>query len=406
MKEKTCFVIMGFGKKKDPISNRTIDLDETYKSIIRPAVESSGYRCIRADEISDSALIDRSMYALLYRAELVIADISTYNPNAIYELGVRHTLKPFATIIIREEEGGIPFDINHNRSISYKHLGNEISKEEAKKSVAQLRAIIATITDNNIVDSPLYTYIPEVTKPSISDETINSIIGDLKGKEDTIYSLSEVARKLMAESNFSEAAKRWRKLGQLVENEDFFIQQEALCTYKSETPSALVSLTQALSIIDKISHKRDTETLGITGAIYKNLWIHTGDNEYLRNAIEFYKTGWSIHKDYYTGENYAFCVEQMLLITTDDKMRIYLEVQAKIIREEIIKIVLESLEEEDVEETKWKYATLSNCYLSLGETGEHEKYEALFLAQKPLKWEVDSYNKSLEKVKEYRSKIE
>ena len=40
---------MGFGKKKDPETNRTIDLDQTYQQIIRPAVESSGLECVRAD---------------------------------------------------------------------------------------------------------------------------------------------------------------------------------------------------------------------------------------------------------------------------------------------------------------------------------------------------------------------
>lgn len=29
MNKKICFVIMGFGKKKDPETNRTIDLDQT-----------------------------------------------------------------------------------------------------------------------------------------------------------------------------------------------------------------------------------------------------------------------------------------------------------------------------------------------------------------------------------------
>ena len=74
---------MGFGKKNDPETNRTIDLDQTYQQIIRPAVEASGLECVRADEITETGIIDRSMYALLYRADVVIADISTYNPNAI-----------------------------------------------------------------------------------------------------------------------------------------------------------------------------------------------------------------------------------------------------------------------------------------------------------------------------------
>ncbi len=36
---KLCFVIMGFGKKTDFESGRTLDLDATYEAIIRPAVD-------------------------------------------------------------------------------------------------------------------------------------------------------------------------------------------------------------------------------------------------------------------------------------------------------------------------------------------------------------------------------
>ena len=93
-REKICFVIMGFGKKQDPYSTRTIDLDESYNKIINTAVTQSGWQCIRADQIVESAMIDRSMYALLYKADLVIADLTTLNPNAMYELGVRHTMRP------------------------------------------------------------------------------------------------------------------------------------------------------------------------------------------------------------------------------------------------------------------------------------------------------------------------
>jgi hypothetical protein len=45
------------------------------------------------------------MYALLIRADLVIADITTFNPNAIYELGIRHAAKPFSTIVMKEKDG-------------------------------------------------------------------------------------------------------------------------------------------------------------------------------------------------------------------------------------------------------------------------------------------------------------
>ena len=135
---KTCFVIMGFGKKTDFASGRTLDLDKTYKNIIQPAVIEAGYQCIRADEIQDSGIIDRSMYALLIRSELVIADISTYNPNAIYELGIRHAVKPYSTVILKEKQGSIPFDLDHTRIFTYVHLGEDIGADEAKRCQSEL----------------------------------------------------------------------------------------------------------------------------------------------------------------------------------------------------------------------------------------------------------------------------
>lgn len=102
---KVCFVVMGFGKKVEYETGRVLDLDATYEAIIEPAVSGNGLRCIRADEITQSGIIDVKMYEMLLRADLVIADISTGNVNAVYELGVRHALRPNSTIIMTEDQG-------------------------------------------------------------------------------------------------------------------------------------------------------------------------------------------------------------------------------------------------------------------------------------------------------------
>lgn len=391
--EKICFVIMGFGEKKDPLTNRTINLDETYKKIIRPAVEACNIRCVRADEITDSGIIDRSMYALLYRADIVIADISTDNPNAVYELGVRHTMKPFSTIIIREGKGKIPFDFSHNRVLNYEHLGNEISKEEAQRCVGGLKRIINMILDHPTTDSPLYTYIPKISQPLLSDEDLSELIGELKSNENSIYTLTENAKVYMQKNDFLQAANIWKSLSEKVENEIYYIQQEALCTYKSEQPSKLVALTNALTIVSSISEASDTETLGITGAIYKRLWEETRDAAYLDAAIDLYGKGWILHKDYYTGENYAFCMFQKAKKETGDE-QVYYRFAAKKVYEEIVVIVQQSLTIAEPEELKWKYATLANCYLACGNLVNATKYEEEFMALCPLDWEVKTYNKT------------
>jgi hypothetical protein len=55
--------------------------------MIKPAVEAASLKCIRADEIVHSGLIDVPMYEQLLKADVVVADLSTSNKNAYYELG-------------------------------------------------------------------------------------------------------------------------------------------------------------------------------------------------------------------------------------------------------------------------------------------------------------------------------
>ena len=119
----TCFVVMGFGKKTDYRSGRVLNLDKSYKNIIKPAVIAAGYECIRADEIQHAGNINVPMYEQLLDADVVVADVSTYNENAFYELGVRHALKPFTTITIAEDKLVFPFDIGQIAIRQYHHLG-------------------------------------------------------------------------------------------------------------------------------------------------------------------------------------------------------------------------------------------------------------------------------------------
>src|SRR5215831_7698152 len=71
----TCFVVMGFGKKTDYPTGRVLDLDKSYRYIIKPAAEAAGYECVRADEIQHSGNINVPMYQQLLDADVVIADV-------------------------------------------------------------------------------------------------------------------------------------------------------------------------------------------------------------------------------------------------------------------------------------------------------------------------------------------
>lgn len=404
--KKICFVIMGFGTKTDFSTGKTLDLDQTYKNIIQPAVENSGFQCIRADEIQESGLIDKSMYALLMQADLVVADISTYNPNAIYELGIRHAVKPYTTIVLKEKDGRIPFDLDHTRIFKYSHLGVDIGADEAKRCQQELSELITRTTTNPLADSPLYEYLAKVAPPILPKEEYEHIIGELADKEKHIFAIVEKAKKYMSESNFEEAKKFWKKATEKVPSESFFIQQYALSIYKSKQPTELSALSDALKVIESLDPDGDTndpETLGITGAIYKRMWVLNSDQEYLRRAIKYYEKGFKLRNDYYTGENYALCLNMMASIEENNDEKTYYEIAAKKARQRIIDDLLSVVGDEEEgsrADIKWIYATLSNCYYGLKDDESGAVYEKKFLETTDIEWEYDTFKQAKKQIQE------
>jgi len=410
--ERICFVIMGYGKKTDPTLGKTFDLDVTYNTIIKPSVENAGFKCVRGDEVLESGIIDKSMYALLIHADLVIADITTFNPNAIYELGIRHAAKPFSTIVMKEKDGSIPFDINHNKTFTYSHMGEDIGSKEVERCVNALTNLILEVDRAKETDSPLFHHIRGVEPYKLPPEEYIQIIKDLAEKEKSMFALVEKAKIEMREGNFSEAKKYWRKASEKIENDSYFIQQFALCTYKDKTVNPNIALTDALNIISQLQpedrNTTDPETLGITGAIYKRLWQNNKDTvEYLDRAIEYYKRGFTINQDYYTGENFALCLDLKSEISSDNDERIYLKFSAKKVRKEIIEVIKKLEEDDDFairSDIKWIYATLAHCYFAVDDFEQHKTFTEKFYALDPLDWERKTFEDSLAHLNSIKNK--
>ncbi len=387
---------MGFGKRTDPSTGRTLDLDKTYKNIIQPSVIKAGLECVRADEIQDSGIIDKSMYALLIQSDLVIADISTFNPNAIYELGIRHAVRPFSTIIVKEKEGRVPFDLDHTRTFMYTHLGEDIGADEATRCVKDLTRLITTVVEKKSVDSPLYEYFDCIKAPELPEDEFASIITELADKEKHIFAIVEKAKNSMILKDFASAFKYWDKASRVMENETYFIQQKALSKYKSEAPSRSVALTDALSIIEDLLPSNDPETLGIAGAINKNLYEVHDDIEYLTRAINLYEKGWHINENHYTGENYSICLDLKSKVITDENEKNYIDYESNKVITKIVENLTSFFEEEGNTEPnsdfKWMYASLSNCYYKIGNHKDGDRYEVLFksIAEE---WEIESFEK-------------
>src|SRR5262249_28630816 len=92
--------------------------------------EEFGYRVKRADEDSDPGMIGSDVI----NAELVVADLTDLNPNAFYELGIRHSAeKP--TIHVAKSGTVLPFDNVTHRTI-FIDLTDWNSIEAGRRSLA------------------------------------------------------------------------------------------------------------------------------------------------------------------------------------------------------------------------------------------------------------------------------
>ncbi|GAK69354.1 hypothetical protein RRU01S_04_01760 [Agrobacterium rubi TR3 = NBRC 13261] len=115
--KKTCFVVGPIG---DDDTEDRIHADWLLADIIQPVFDEhfSDFVVTRADKISNPGQITSQVITALLDAELVIADLTTLNPNAFYEIGIRHTIQR-PIIHVHLEGQRIPFDIAPFRSIKF-----------------------------------------------------------------------------------------------------------------------------------------------------------------------------------------------------------------------------------------------------------------------------------------------
>lgn len=105
----SCFVMQPF----------VAPLGDYYEKIYKPAIEKAGLRAVRADaEIFATGKIMDQVWHGINAAKVLVAELTTRNPNVFYELGLAHALKkPVVLVSAREED--VPFDLQHIRVIYY-----------------------------------------------------------------------------------------------------------------------------------------------------------------------------------------------------------------------------------------------------------------------------------------------
>lgn len=318
--KKTCFVIMGYGVKNN------LNLDLTYEKIIKPCIINNklipfplyaeeSYNAFRCDEISGTISIDYKFVTCLNGADIVIADISTMNVNAIYELGARHALKPRSTILLcaKDKEKDFKFfDITYVPIIFYEHDGMRLKEDVIIDTSKQLNELLdfAINASTEVPDNPIYRALNE---KNVYDNNHNT--------KDTIYHLYKKGCTKLDNNEFDEAL---HTLGELYANDssEENLLLLVLAKYKvAEKNNSCKGLIDCINFIKEntdVNNSTSEYLFGRLAAISLRIYNISNENEYYYAALEYYRRGANFcHKNLYCPRNYCALLLRVHEITDD-----------------------------------------------------------------------------------------
>lgn len=352
-----CFVIMPFGKKRDPAGGGDIDFDRVYQDSLEPAIRDAGMDPIRADEERVGGIIHKPMFERLLLCDYAIADLTTANANVFYELGVRHAARPRTTLTIFARKQPIPFDLNYLRSLPY-DLGkkNAFGADQAGELRRQVTRKLTELRDLTVehapVDSPLFTLLSDWKPGEIAHAKTDSFRNLVQANEEFKRRLGairarstnsatgaqsradlEVFRKDIGDLDAVEAGtvvdllltyralEDWDGMITLFAGMPEVLKRQVLVreqlgfayNRRAGRDKSPADRAEALRVLSEVADQYgpSSETLGLIGRIHKDQWreaLAAGDTVsaagHLEAAIDAYRRGYMAdQRDAYPGVN-------------------------------------------------------------------------------------------------------
>ena len=200
-KEK-CFIITPIGDDTDPIRRH---IDGIIDAAIRPALGEK-YEIEVAHQISEPGSITKQIIREIFSDKLAIANLTSKNPNVMYELAFRHSLgKP--VIMIAEKGTPLPSDIIMERTIFYQNDARGVL--ELKENLIEAEESI----DFDKESSPIYDIIREIDREAqivnLSNEQLTNQLGSENADilQYILQKLNNLQESIQAIRPFSQASE-------------------------------------------------------------------------------------------------------------------------------------------------------------------------------------------------------
>lgn len=210
-----CFVMMPIST---PDGYESEHFDRVYRSIIRPACIDAGYAPFRADEIASASLIQLKIVKALINAPMAVCDLSSGNPNVLFELGIRQAFNR-PVVLIQEEGNRRIFDIDsisiHSYDKSLRYDTVEFSRKALKDVIIET-AKLKPGSGNSIID---LLSMQAATVPNIGDldtkqmfQTILSMVSNLATNSEKLASTPDPKGPVMLLSKSRERAAQTERI--------------------------------------------------------------------------------------------------------------------------------------------------------------------------------------------------
>jgi hypothetical protein len=117
---------------------------------IKKVLTESGMKCVRADEQYGHQILE-DVWKGICEASVIVADVTSRNPNVYYELGIAHVLGR-RVILITQDVVDIPFDTRVYRHVLY-HYSRQRHKNGSHmfKLAKDLKKTVLWIHKNEIL---------------------------------------------------------------------------------------------------------------------------------------------------------------------------------------------------------------------------------------------------------------
>lgn len=128
----TCGLIM-------PIASNEVGSAEHWRqvrTIIEDAIQETGLKTKMVSESDEVNVIHQNIVANIYSNDIVICDVSSRNPNVMFELGMRLTFdKP--VVIIKDRETPFSFDVGNIQHLEYPRSLNYIEIQQFQRELRE-----------------------------------------------------------------------------------------------------------------------------------------------------------------------------------------------------------------------------------------------------------------------------